>query len=177
MSETMNKTMNKTMNINYKLKQLILVLFAILLVLTVVLLGLVATADSSEGHVRTTHRTFMLRLATTPNEERSDLGLPTLKFDRGMNTAAQHHADQMCATDRLYHSSDIMTGAPSDWAFVGENVGRVEKSRSNKVEALRVAFNNSPTHRALIVSPLYNRIGFGTCKSAIYRYVVYRFSD
>jgi len=146
---------------------------SIFIIIVTLMLGVTSV---STAHETTTHRTFILRLANTPNLERTEAGLPMLTFDRGLNTAAQHHAEYMCSINNLEHAADLSIGQPDDWTFAGENVGVV--SGVAKIRRLRAAFNKSATHRELIVEPRFVSMGFGTCKSSQgRRFVVYRFSD
>lgn len=140
-----------------------------------VVVFMIMGTDVSKAHRPVHNHALVLRLATTPNVERDILDLPNLSFDRGLTVAAQRHANDLCEEDTLRHSDDITTGLREGWSKVGENVGVTQGQ--NKVAQLREAFNNSPTHRAIIVDPAYTRIGFGTCNTGVRRYVVYRFSD
>lgn len=154
-------------------RALTLIVFALVVAAVFVV---VAAQKVSTAHEQSTHRTFVLRLATTPNEERDLVGVHNLSFNRGLNTAAQHHAEVMCLQNFLHHAPDITEGAPEGWQIVGENVGRTNVDHSGKVGKLRRAFNSSASHRALIVDPRFTLIGFGTCRGGGFRYVVYRFA-
>lgn len=106
------------------------------------------------------------------NSARSSEGLAPLVEYGPMNTAAASWASSLASRGVLEHSGDIVTGAPSDWPIVGENVGR-----GGSVADIFAAFMASPTHRANVMRPEYNLIGIGnvvTDSGAIY--TVHRFA-
>ena len=106
------------------------------------------------------------------NSARSGEGLTPLVEYGPMNAAAASWASSLASRGVLEHSSDIVSGAPSDWTIVGENVGR-----GGSVADIFAAFMASPTHRANVMRPEYNLIGIGsvvTDSGAIY--TVHRFA-
>ena len=58
------------------------------------------------------------------NAERAAVGLGPLVLDTSMRDAARSWTYWMSENLTLAHADDIVTGAPADWAKVGENVGR-----------------------------------------------------
>jgi hypothetical protein len=56
----------------------------------------------------------------------------------------------------LAHADDFLTGTPSNWIKVGENVGR-----GQSVNSLTSKFMTSPSHRANIMDESYTHIGIG----------------
>lgn len=145
----------------------------LILILWVLVAGfLLVLTDDGVGHDTGNHRTALLRLASAPNEVRSDANLPVLRWERDMNIEAQHAARVLCDINILRHSVDISTGVPDNWEKAGENVGYTNQG----VSVLNNAFINSPSHYNNIVDPVFKWIGFGTCWNGNTRYVVYRFA-
>lgn len=118
------------------------------------------------------HRTGTLRLASAPNEARSAAGLKVLSWHRELNQAAQHYADELCATETLVHSTRLLAEMPSGFSRTGENIGR----NTGTIGSLINAFEDSPSHYQAMVDPRYTHIGFGRCNAGDTRYVVYRFA-
>lgn len=90
------------------------------------------------------------------NAERAALGLGPLSLDTSMRDAARGWTYWMAENLTLAHADDIVTGAPADWAKVGENVGR-----GGTLEAVMEAFMASPSHAANVLDPSYTLVGIG----------------
>lgn len=90
------------------------------------------------------------------NAARAANGLGPLTVDTNMRAAARDWAVWMAENDTLQHASNIVTGAPSNWTKVGENVGK-----GGSVSSVWNAFMASPGHAANVLDPLYTRVGVG----------------
>lgn len=90
------------------------------------------------------------------NEVRAAHGLGPLTIDSNMTEAARGWTTWMVDNTKLAHADDIVTGAPSDWLKVGENVGC-----GGMLDAIWEAFLASPGHRANVLDPAYDLIGIG----------------
>ena len=88
------------------------------------------------------------------NSQRAAGGLGPLALNGSMTAAADSWALSMATGSFLAHAGDIISGTPSGWTKVGENVGR-----GQSVTSLTSAFMNSPGHRANIMDTSYTDIG------------------
>ena len=88
------------------------------------------------------------------NSQRAAGGLGPLALNGSMTAAADGWALSMATGSFLAHAGDIISGTPSGWTKVGENVGR-----GQSVTSLTSAFMNSPGHRANIMDASYTHIG------------------
>ena len=83
------------------------------------------------------------------NAQRAAGGLAPLTLSGSMTAAADSWAFSMASGSFLAHAGDIISGTPSGWTKVGENVGR-----GQTVTSLTSAFMASPSHRANIMLSL-----------------------
>lgn len=90
------------------------------------------------------------------NAVRASNGLGPLTLNVNMRDAARSWTYWMAENTTLAHSDDIVTGAPSDWLKVGENVGR-----GNALDAIWDAFLASPSHAANVLDPDFDFVGVG----------------
>ncbi len=90
------------------------------------------------------------------NAARAAEGLGPLTLDPSMRTAARSWTYWMAENLTLAHADDIVTGAPTDWQKVGENVGR-----GGSLIAVWEAFMASPSHAANVLDPSYDLVGIG----------------
>jgi uncharacterized protein YkwD len=126
-----------------------------------------ASAVPSEVAKRTVVRATLCKL----NAERARHGLPRLKLNRKLSTAARRHARDMVRRDYFAHDSlgggtfvdrirrsGYLKGARS-WS-VGENLawGSHERSAPRAITAM---WMNSAGHRANILSPAFREVGIG----------------
>jgi hypothetical protein len=91
---------------------------------------------------------------TSLNSQRVAGGLAPLALQGSMTAAADGWALSMVNGSFLAHADDFLTGTPSNWIKVGENVGR-----GQSVNSLTSAFMTSPSHRANIMDGSYTHIG------------------
>ena len=109
------------------------------------------------------------------NAERAAVGLPGLVLDVNLDRSAEGHSDWMLDTDTFSHTG---RGASTpteriEWAgydldgtwATGENIAwqseRGEEGIEDDIRDLHDALMNSPSHRAAILSPDYEEVGFG----------------
>lgn len=88
------------------------------------------------------------------NAQRAAGGLGPLALNGSMTSAADGWARAMVDGSFLAHAGDIVSGTPSGWTKVGENVGR-----GQSVSSLTSAFMSSPSHRANIMDASYTHVG------------------
>ncbi len=106
------------------------------------------------------------------NGIRAANGLGPLVVDSNMTGAARNWTIWMVENETLAHADDIVTGAPSDWLKVGENVGR-----GGSLDAVWQAVLNSPSHAANVLDPTYDLVGIGVAWNADGRlYTTHRFA-
>ena len=107
------------------------------------------------------------------NAVRAANGLGPLSVDANMTAAARDWTIWMAENTTLQHATDIVTGAPSDWLKVGENVGR-----GSSLQSVWDAFLASPSHAANVLDPSYNLVGIGVVWTAEGRlYTTHRFAS
>jgi hypothetical protein len=94
------------------------------------------------------------------NSLRVSKGLDPLTVDAGITGKARAWAQTMADKNMIWHST-LSDGVTADWQKLGENVGM-----GGSVDALQVAFVNSPHHYANLVDPAFRSIGVGVVHSA-----------
>lgn len=95
------------------------------------------------------------RFLSLTNGARAQAGAPALRTAVDLVAFARHHSDEMAASGRIYHSSDLESGVHG-WEAVAENVGR-----GSSVDYVHQLFMQSATHRHNIVDPRYTEVGIG----------------
>jgi uncharacterized protein YkwD len=108
-------------------------------------------------------------LAEQINAERARHGLAPYQFDAAVAaTAADHSADQAARRTMSHTGSDgsnagqRLTRNGVTWSSWGENVG----AGFNDPAALLQAWLNSPTHRPIVLSATYTRVGAGVATAS-----------
>ncbi len=104
---------------------------------------------------------WLLELA---NQARAQAGLAPLRMDEGLARAARKHSALMAARNQLSHDLAGEPALPLRLAATsalhlsgeGENVGYTES-----VAAAHRGFMRSPPHRANLLDPDFNVVGFG----------------
>lgn len=118
--------------------------------------GLLTSCESSPGE-----RSAVI---AEVNASRRAAGLAPLRENWILDLKADSWAQKMRNSCRISHSN-LRDGAPKNWMKLGENVGR-----GGSVNAIHVAYMNSPDHRANILDPSFNQIGaaavWGTCTNS-----------
>ena len=99
------------------------------------------------------------------NKERSALGLNTLTHSKVLDKAAYNKAKDIFNNQYFDHVSpegktpwQFINEAGYDYSYAGENLA----INFNELESTHEAWMKSPSHRANIVSPKYQEIGYAT---------------
>ena len=133
-------------------------------------------ASASATPTEVGKRTVVRATLCTLNAERARHGLPRLKLNKKLSSAARWHARDMVRRDYFAHDSlgggtfvdrirrsGYMKGA-SSWS-VGENLawGSNERSAPRTITSM---WMNSAGHRANILSPAFREVGIGIAMGA-----------
>jgi hypothetical protein len=109
-------------------------------------------------------------LLNLTNFERSQNGLPPLFLDRELTIAAHNKGQHMFEHDYWAHFApdgtspwDFIRGAGYNYSYAGENLA---KGFTTSVDAVN-AWMKSPTHKANILSPQYNDVGFSVTEGEL----------
>ncbi|HEU5004151.1 MAG TPA: CAP domain-containing protein [Actinomycetota bacterium] len=95
------------------------------------------------------------------NSERTAAGLSAVTNSGALATMAEAWSGQLAAAGSLSHNPSLTNQAPSDWQYLGENVGEGPDCSS-----LVTAFFNSPEHKANILQVHYTEVGIGVVDGA-----------
>ena len=143
---------------------------AVLLVLVVVSAFIPVSTASAQNLTRDTamESGFLANL----NSQRASRGVAPLTLNASMSSAAAGWTAQMVNGSFLAHASDIITGSPSGWSKLGENVGR-----GKTVSSLTTAFMNSPGHARNVLDPDFTHVGIAVIVHPTGRvYTTHRFA-
>lgn len=94
------------------------------------------------------------------NGERTTRGLAPLAADPSLAGVARRHSEEMAASGRAFHSTDL-AGLVTGWVLLGENVGG-----GPLADRIHQAFMASPTHRAEILERRYRGVAIGVVEGA-----------
>jgi hypothetical protein len=117
-------------------------------------------------------------LFSSANAERTERGLPPLRWDSGLHAAAQGHAREMAARASISHQypgepdlADRGRGAGVRFSVISENVAEAPT-------AVRIhdAWMNSPGHRANLLDPQVDSIGISVLRRDGQLYAVQDFA-
>lgn len=104
------------------------------------------------------------------NEQRAKVGLPPLQLDSQLAIAAQNKAQDMFAKDYWAHFGpngespwDFIHGAGYQYVYAGENLARGFTTSNSVINAWMA----SPDHRANMLSPHYNDVGFAVAEGRL----------
>jgi uncharacterized protein YkwD len=103
------------------------------------------------------------------NADRSRNGLPPLAFDPASLGVARVRAAAQIPDGPLSHYNSLgeiafvglLGDAGVQYSLAGENLARAQAQDSGIVQRLDEALMNSPTHRANILEPSFNRLAVG----------------
>jgi uncharacterized protein YkwD len=103
------------------------------------------------------------------NKERASNGLGPVAFDPGMLRVARVRAAAQIPDGALSHYNGLgelafvglLADAGVQYGLAGENLARAGTVDANTVARLHQALMNSPTHRANILEPVYDRLAVG----------------
>jgi uncharacterized protein YkwD len=120
-----------------------------------------------------------LRLLTLVNQEREKAGLSKLQWDSHLAESARLHTQKMVEHQNLSHQ---LSGEPPLGERAGATGLRFNAVAENvalapTIDEIHKGLMNSPPHRANILSPKYNSIGFGITLSQGELYVTQNFAN
>jgi uncharacterized protein YkwD len=100
------------------------------------------------------------------NHERKEQGLPALKWNGALASAAQTHAEEMARHNLVSHTlpgepslASRATKAGAHFSWISENV-----VQSSSAEGAHEQFIQSPNHRANILDSDMNSVGIGVAE-------------
>ena len=123
-----------------------------------------ATSTSQTGISTTPENLdFVNRVIELTNVERSKLGLPALKVNPNLDTAAQNHSRNMADQDFFSHTGKDGSSPTNRVQSIGYNgvAGENIAAGSATPEDVLAQWMNSPGHRANILNADYQEIGVG----------------
>jgi hypothetical protein len=137
--------------------------------------GLVPTAGAADIDVGDAAKAAAERHALVlTNRRRSDRGLIPLRLDTRLTQLARERAEYMARTGEFSHTQsggttvfDMIAASDIRWYAAGEIIawntaGPLDYSAEFAVQG----WMGSPSHRAIVVSDLYNYVGFGLAIAA-----------
>jgi len=111
-------------------------------------------------------------LLASTNADRTLYSLPALSLNPDLDAAAQAKANDLVSKDYWAHNSpsgetpwDFITASGYQYQSAGENLAYGFRSASDVV----VAWMNSAEHRANLLDPSYQNVGFGVASSPNYQ--------
>ena len=108
-------------------------------------------------------------LLNLTNSARASNGLAPVTFDQAMLRVARARAAAQIPDGPLSHYNSLgdlafvglLTEAGVEYTLAGENLARAAPADATVVARLSDALMNSPTHRANILEPTFNRLAIG----------------
>jgi len=118
-----------------------------------------------------------LALLDLTNAERASNGLASVTFDQTMLRVARARAAAQIPDRPLSHYNSLgdlafvglLAEAGVSYSLAGENLARAAPADATVVAHLNDALMNSPTHRANILEPTFNRLAIGEAAPSIQR--------
>jgi len=131
-------------------------------------LALVSDAQPTDAEVA---------LLALTNQERANNGLSPVTFDETMLRVARARAAAQIPDGPLSHYNSLgdlafvglLAEAGVTYSLAGENLARAAPADATVVAHLNDALMNSPTHRANILEPSFNRLAIGEAAPSIQR--------
>lgn len=141
--------------------------------LLVVALGLIVNSLWADSRVLGTQSNFSSEnLLEATNLDRSQQQLSSLSIDPALSAAAQAKANDMVQRNYWSHTSpdgrtpwSFIAAAGYSYAIAGENLAYGFNGASEVV----AGWMNSPEHRANVLNPDYQNVGFGVASSPNFR--------
>ena len=131
-----------------------------------------ATTGAAEAQTASRDTAREAGFLASLNAERAARGVAPLTLNSSMSMAAAGWTAQMVQGTFLAHADDIVSGTPSGWTKVGENVGR-----GQSVTSLTQSFMNSPGHARNVLDPEYTHVGIAVIQHPNGRvYTTHRFA-
>lgn len=144
-------------------------------VAAIVLLALVLTPTL---HARPQTSAADVALLNAANHDRAAAGLPPLKWDDALATAAHQHALRMAQANTLSHQlpgeppmQDRARHAGARFSMIAENV-----AEGPSIPGLHTQWMNSPPHRANLLDPQLNAVGISVVQAGSMYFAVEDFS-
>jgi len=99
----------------------------------------------------------LLVIAMTVIFNQDRVGLNKLSPDVQLSQVAQTRVHNLCVNNQFSHEGfeDVMKQSGLKYKYAGENLAR----RYNDIEQMNIAFMESPTHKANIMSEKYQSVG------------------
>jgi len=118
-----------------------------------------------------------MALLTLTNTERASNGLAAVTFDQSMLRVARARAAAQIPDGPLSHYNSLgdlafvglLAEAGVEYTLAGENLARAAPADAAVVANLNDALMNSPTHRANILEPAFNRLAIGAASPSTQR--------
>lgn len=144
----------------------------------ILLLGFCLTASYMLGQRAATADPEIAALLSLSNQARAAAGLHPLRWDAGLALAAQLHCQRMADEGPIAHryagEADLAnraTSAGAHFKLIEENIAAAADA-----SAIHQAWMHSPSHRANLLSPQIDRVGFGLVRVRGIEYAVADYS-
>lgn len=92
--------------------------------------------------------------ANAINSARAAAGVPALGPSSALQPVAQSWSATMAAAGKIFHNTNLVNEAPSNWLAIGENVGM-----GPTCDSIAQAFMLSPEHKKNILDPAFSTMG------------------
>jgi len=134
----------------------------------------IGTAHAQNDPSDQAHRIFELT-----NQDRIARGLPPLRWDQSLASAAQSHAQWMVSEGELSHQYPGEASLMARAAHAGAHFQAVAENIATgwSAEAIETEWMHSPSHRTNILDPQMNDIGVGVVAHNGTLYAVEDFDD
>jgi uncharacterized protein YkwD len=141
--------------------------------LLVVLLAISSVALAQASAAAAERRLFELA-----NQERRAQGLPALKWDGALASAARRHAEEMARQNLVAHNLPGEPSLPSRATKTGARYGWLSENvtQSSSATAAHAQFMKSPNHKANILDSDMDSVGIGVVERHGKLFVVQDFS-
>lgn len=112
------------------------------------------------------------------NRERKAQGVPALKWDEALATAARKHAEEMARQNSVAHALPGEPSLPSRATKAGARFGWLSENviQANSAAGAHSQFMKSPNHKANILDSDMNSVGIGVAERDRQLFVVEDFS-
>ena len=145
-------------------------LFILACLLLVSGFGIGIIKDHTHDVLGTTANISSSDLLNLTNVARNAAGLPSLHLDSQLSQAAAGKAEDMFTNNYWAHVSpsgvtpwDFIRGAGYNYSYAGENLARGYDTANDAMNA----WMNSPEHKANILSPNYDDVGFAVAQGTL----------
>jgi len=117
-------------------------------------------------------------LFESANRERKAQGLPALKWDEALATAARKHAEEMARQNSVAHTLPGEPSLPSRATKAGAHFGWLSENviQANSAAGAHAQFMKSPNHKANILDSDMDSVGIGVAERDGQLFVVEDFS-